>query len=86
MSFSIKFNDKEVQNPVARVLVAGFAIICSIALITTLPFLILLGLIMLIFVTVPLHFILRLCGRRGFYIQEGDDSHTWTTTGALQRR
>jgi len=32
---------------------------------------------------VIVHYILRLFGRRGFYIRDGN-THTWTTRGALE--
>lgn len=89
MSTSIKFNGKEVQNPIIRILVVILAIVCVVILIAALGLgavFIILGLISLTFVlTVPLHFILRLCGRRGFYVRECN-SHTWTITGAFQHR
>lgn len=89
MTTSIKFNSKEVQNPVVRILVAALVIICPVVLVAVFGFVVLpiiLGLIVLAFVLiVPLHFILRLCGRRGFYVR-GGNSHTWTITGAFQRR
>ena len=89
MTTSIKFNGKEVQNPAARILVAVLVIICAVVLVAVFGFVmlpIILGLIALAFVlTVPLHFILWLCGRRGFYVREGN-SHTWTSSGAFQRR
>lgn len=89
MSTSIKFNDKEVKNPVLRIVVAGFVIICGIVLVVIFGFSLLfvtLGLLGLGFVlTVPLHFILRFCGRRGFYVREGNN-YTWTTEGAFRRR
>jgi hypothetical protein len=62
---SIKFNGKEVQNSVARILVA-LVIISGGILIAVFGFVIIpiiLALIALVFVlTVPLHFTLRLCG------------------------
>jgi hypothetical protein len=80
MSTSIKFNGKEVQNPVARILIVLIAMFGFVML----P--IIIGVIALaVVLTIPLHFILRLCGRRGFCVREGN-SHTWTSTGAFARR
>lgn len=88
MSTSIKFNGKEVQNPFARVLVA-LLVVVVIAIVLFL--LVTVGLIVLpaimlglVVITLPLHIILKLSGRRGFYIREGD-THTWTLTGAFDR-
>jgi hypothetical protein len=89
MTPSIKLNGTEVQNPVARILVAMCAIAGVVALVSMLGFMIfpvILGLIMVTFIfTLPLHFILRLCGRRGFYIREGN-IHSWKWKGAFNRR
>ena len=89
MSTSIMFNGKEVRNPITKILVAVLVIIFVIIILATLGFVmitVILGTIALAFVlTVPLHLIFRLCGRRGFYVREGN-SHTWTSTGAFERR
>lgn len=85
---SIKFNGREIQNPVIKVLVVvALAMCCAIAVVfgsVMIP--VILGLIVLALVlTIPLHLILRICGRRGFYVRDGN-KHTWTNTGAFQRR
>lgn len=89
MAIWVKFKDKEIRNPILKILVMALIIIGCILIVPfsfvmLLP--IILGLIALAFIlTVPLHFILRFCGRRGFYVQEGN-SHTWTSNGAFRRR
>ncbi len=80
MSNSIKFNGKEVENPVLRVVTVVFVI----AFILVLLFLVLpiLGTLLMILAalclfSVPLHFILRANGRRGFF-SSNENEFTWT--------
>ncbi len=85
MPTSIEFNGKEVRIPTAKVL-AVLAIICVVVVFGFMMLAIIFGLIALVlFLTLPLHFVLQLCGRRGFYVCKGT-SHEWTCAGALQRR
>lgn len=77
MTTSIKFNGKEVRNPILR----GLAITAAVLVVVGFPFLLIgiwglsLGLIAvgvgiaipIALLTIPLHFILRALGRRGFY-------------------
>jgi hypothetical protein len=89
MSTSIKFNGKEIDNPIVRIVVVLFIfvfIVVIVALFGLMMPLIVLGVVALVaFLTVPLHLILRLCGRRGFYLREGS-TRTWTNKGAFGRR
>lgn len=88
MSVSIKYKGKEIEHPLARMLAFAFVTIFLVVLIAVFGFVVLpvtLGIVALVFIlTIPLHFILKLCGRRGFYVREGN-SHTWTASGAFDR-
>jgi len=88
MRISVKYKGKEIEHPLARILALAVVVISLVVLIAVFGLVVLpvtLGIVLLAFIlTIPLHFILKLCGRRGFHIQEGDD-HTWTASGAFKR-
>lgn len=82
-NYDVTYNGNQIRNPVARmaagVLVAAslFLVIVGLAL---LPVVVLMG----VFLSVPVHCILRLFGRRGFYVREGD-RYVWTSVGATRK-
>ena len=90
MANSVKINGKEVQNPILRGLVITIAVLFVTLIVIFIPFLLVgvLGLsfgiiaagiglaILVASLTIPLHFILRLCGRRGFFTRDGN-TYTW---------
>lgn len=87
MRTSIKFMGKKIQNPNVRIIAVVIVVIFAIAIImcglVVIP--IIIGIIALAFIlTVPLHFILRCCGRRGLYVFDGN-THNWTLSGAFKR-
>lgn len=65
MDWKNKWNDKEVTSPLGRFLVA---LIMIVALVVLIPIIILMivALVILTPILIPLHFILRAVGRRGF--------------------
>jgi hypothetical protein len=67
---SIKWRGREVEHPVLRALVATWAVLMVIL------GLILIALTFLVFIplSIPVHFLLKLCGRRGFV--KWDATHT----------
>ena len=83
----VLINTKEVHNPVKRFLVIVF-LICMIALTVTFGFsVIFIGIALIIgifIISIPLHYILKYSGRRGFYIKE-DNTHKWTSKGAFKK-
>jgi hypothetical protein len=88
MSLSIKLNGKEILGFLARFIALWFfvllVVIVAVLGAVTVP--VLFGLVVAFFLlSVPLHFILRLCGRRGFYVRQ-DDARVWTHKGAFKRR
>lgn len=93
MSTSIKYNGKEVQNPLARrvIMVVLLLALLSLGVVFffvgfALPviFLIFLALFVL---SIPLHFILRVLGRRGFYANNSNGGFSWIIgTNSFARR
>ena len=88
MSTSIKFNGTEVKNPVVRIFAVP-AIMGAFFLVMTFGFvmiqMILCFIVLAFIVTVPIHFILRLCGHRGIYVHQ-NVRRTWANTGAFRHR
>lgn len=58
---SVTLQDKEVRNPILRTL-------CIVLIVVGVPLI----LIVMLPLVVPLHFLLVLCGRRGFVTREAD--------------
>ncbi len=95
MSTSIQFNGKEVRNPLLRVLVVGIVVVLLVAVVVVMvvgimifmpALLIILGVAVALFIlSIPVHIVLRLMGRRGFYVRKGN-RFIWTNIGAFQRR
>lgn len=80
MPDSVKFNGKEVQNPLLRILVVLLAVACLVALLfLVLPILgtLLMILVVLCILSVPLHYVLRAQGRKGFFSRNGNE-FTWS--------
>lgn len=71
MAFRVKYKGREVCNPLARVLITIFALCYAAVAIAFGVALVLLSLVVLP-ITLPLHLLLRLFGRRGFfYVKPG---------------
>lgn len=63
---SVTWNGREVQNPILRFIVATVAI-CFGLLGVLFALLVVALLIVLLPITIPLHFLLRACNRKGFF-------------------
>jgi hypothetical protein len=77
-NISVTFRDKEVQNPVLRILIGISAI-----------FMVLLGVVLMIIslfiiipLSIPVHFLLRVCGRAGFTDHHSDGTFSYNVTTA----
>ena len=77
MSSSFKINGKEFKNPIV-VFLLMFLLVSATILPLTLVAYLLPYIITILALTVPVHFILRLCGRKGFYNRGEDGSYEWT--------
>jgi hypothetical protein len=83
VSNSIKFNDREVTNSVLRglIILAVVGVVLGVvflivAFVVALPFIIMIGIGLLISVMIlvaPFHFILRAVGRKGLYTRHGNN-------------
>jgi hypothetical protein len=74
-----------IHNPVLRFLAKGFTLFVVIVLISLGLFALTVAfgtMFFMIVLSFPFHLILRACGRRGFYVREGN-THHWKFTGAL---
>ena len=74
MATSVTFRDKEIRNPFLRaaVVVFGLCVVLPFMLVVGLPFIII-GCLL----TLPLHFALLLCGRRGFAQRAPDGTYKY---------
>ena len=75
MKTSIEFIGREVKSKALRIIIAGLTLTLGIVIIP-----------LILPMTVLLHFILRLCGLRGFYVRDDDGVYKWTYEGAFQRQ
>jgi ABC-type bacteriocin/lantibiotic exporter with double-glycine peptidase domain len=86
---SLKINGKEVTNPITKILF--ISAVCALIGIIVFPIVgtILLTLTVIICIlvvvavlSIPLHFILKLCGRKGFSRTSENGGFSWEVTGA----
>lgn len=73
-SHSVKWNGREVQNPILRKLVVLFVVVWAIVAIPLGILGAILGIVLCVVlppVTLPLDVVLKALGRRGFFRQEG---------------
>lgn len=88
---SIKVNGKQIENPVAQLFIVALLIVVLVGLVYFLCYVVMpvvvfaicLTLLVLV-LTIPFHFMLRLCGRRGFYIKT-ENGYSWDSVGATKR-
>jgi membrane protein implicated in regulation of membrane protease activity len=95
MRSSIQINGKEVRGTLPRIIVAMailifcgsvFLLLGSIgALLVAFASILGVTFAVLITVSIPLHYILRSMGRKGFFSRNGTDFE-WTTMSAFERR
>ena len=92
VAYTLSFNGKEIRGRLGKVFVLTFAILLAIVMVVVVGgtvasmALAILGFVLIAFVlTLPAHFLLRACGRRGFYVCSGENSHEWTWKGSTER-
>jgi hypothetical protein len=78
---SIKWGDKEVVNPVARAALISAAVVVVAPLMLAM-FAVVFALLALVALSLPFHFLLILCGRRGFLQRDPADGGPNYVVGA----